>query len=68
MTPRQMLQEGLRLYLRLANDRAWRGQLEEELRRRKDVLYENVALAREFEQVLEAAVAAPAEARGASCS
>jgi len=54
--------------LRLANDRAWRGQLEEELRRRKDVLYENAALVRELERVLEAAVAAAAEARGVSCS
>lgn len=54
--------------LRLANDRGWRGQLVEELHRRKDVLYENAALVRELERMLEAAVAAAAEARGAPCS
>ena len=70
--------------LRLANDPDWRRQMGEELRRRKDVLYENAALVRELERFLEAAVAAAAggrklqvwgarrpaayEAKGARCS
>ena len=70
--------------LRLANDPDWRRQMGEELRRRKDVLYENAALVRELERFLEAAVAAAVggrklqvrgarpptayEARGARCS
>ncbi len=70
--------------VRLANDPEWRRQKQDELRSRKDVLYENVALVHELERFLEAAVAAAArgrklapwgahfpavdEARGARCS
>ena len=49
--------------LRLANDPDWRRQKEEELRRRKDVLYENEALVRELERFLVDAVASAAEGR-----
>jgi predicted O-linked N-acetylglucosamine transferase (SPINDLY family) len=49
--------------LRLANDPAWRRQLGGELQRKKDVLYENVALVRELERFLETAVAAASAGR-----
>jgi len=46
------------LALRLANDPAWRKVLQEDLRQKKHVLYENAALVRELERFLIAAVAA----------
>jgi protein O-GlcNAc transferase len=46
------------LALRLANDPAWRTSLQEELRQKKHVLYENIALVRELEQFFTAAVSA----------
>ena len=49
--------------LRLANDSAWRAALRGELRHRKHVLYENVALVRELERFLTAAVDAAAAGR-----
>ena len=49
--------------LRLANDGDWKRALEQELRRKSHVLYENTALVRELEQFLEASVAAAAEGR-----
>jgi protein O-GlcNAc transferase len=64
---RQMQVEGLaaenaahyvELALRLANDRAWRTGLQEQLRQKKHVLYENTALVGELEQFFTAAVAA----------
>ncbi len=48
------------LALRLASDRPWRLQLQEELRQKKHVLYENPAPVREIEQFLAAAVTAAA--------
>src|SRR5208282_5506694 len=48
------------LALRLANDRAWREGLQEQLRQKKHVLYENAALVRELERFFQAAVAANA--------
>src|SRR5206468_12232261 len=46
------------LALRLANDGAWHAALQDELREKKHVLYRNVALVRELERFLAAAVAA----------
>jgi protein O-GlcNAc transferase len=43
---------------RLANDPAWRKTLQEELRQKKRLLYENAAVVRELEDFLTAAVAA----------
>ena len=48
------------LALRLANDVQWRGALQQELRQKKHVLYENAAVVREVEQFLVAAVTAAA--------
>jgi protein O-GlcNAc transferase len=47
--------------LRLANDPAWRRALQEEIRHKKHVLYENAALVRELEDFLASAVAAAAQ-------
>ena len=67
---RQMQMDGLaaenathyvELALRLANDPPWRMLLQEELRRKKHVLYENFALVRELERFFTAAVAAAAQ-------
>jgi len=46
------------LALRLAGDPAWRRRLQDELRQKKHVLYENIALVRELERFFNAAVAA----------
>jgi protein O-GlcNAc transferase len=69
---RQMQVEGLaaedaahyvELALRLANDAAWRTMLQGELRLKKHVLYENVAIVRELERFFTSAVAAAAADR-----
>jgi protein O-GlcNAc transferase len=49
--------------VRLANDPAWRKGLQEALRQKKHVLYENAALVRELERFFTAAVAAAAQGR-----
>lgn len=49
--------------LRLANDPAWRAMLQSELRQKKHVLYENVAVVRELERFFNAAVDAAAAGR-----
>jgi protein O-GlcNAc transferase len=49
--------------LRLANDPAWRLYLQEEVRQKKHVLYENIALVREIERFFTAAVGAAAQGR-----
>jgi predicted O-linked N-acetylglucosamine transferase (SPINDLY family) len=69
---RQMQVEGLaaenaahyvELALRLANDPAWRAVLQGELRQKKHVLYENVAVVRELERFFTAAVGAAGAGR-----
>jgi len=64
---RQMGLEGLsaenarqyvELALRLANDAPWKAQLQEELRRKRHVLYENFGLVRELERFFITAVRA----------
>jgi predicted O-linked N-acetylglucosamine transferase (SPINDLY family) len=69
---RQMQIEGLsaenaahyvELALRLANDSAWKSAVRDELRQKKHVLYENIALVRELERFLIAAVNAAAAGR-----
>jgi predicted O-linked N-acetylglucosamine transferase (SPINDLY family) len=52
--------------LRVATDPAFKREKQDELRRKKDVLYENVAVVRELERFLEAAVAAAARGRTVS--
>jgi protein O-GlcNAc transferase len=49
--------------VRLANDRAWREELQEALRQKKHVLYGNASLVRELERFFIAAVAAAAQER-----
>jgi len=51
------------LALRLANDPAWRMALQEELRQKKHVLYENAAPVREIERFFTSAVAAATQGR-----
>ena len=53
----------IELALRLANDLAWRKELQDELRQKKHALYENVALVRELERFFAAAVAAAGAGR-----
>jgi protein O-GlcNAc transferase len=69
---RQMHIEGLaaenanhyaELALRLANDPGWRQELQQALREKKHVLYENAALVRELERFFTAAVAAATQGR-----
>lgn len=69
---RQMQLEGLaaengahyvELALRLANDASWRAMLRDQLRQKKHVLYENVALLRELERFFVAAVGAAGAGR-----
>ncbi len=49
------------LALRLANDLEWRRAMQERVREKKHVLYENAALVRELERFFAAAVAAAAQ-------
>ena len=55
--------EYVEIALRLASDPDWKRQLTEDLRSRKHVLYENVALVRELERFFEASTAAASEGR-----